>query len=966
MAKISDYNKLGQSIWSDYLRRSFIDSGEFQRLIDLGVSGVTSNPTIFEKAISGGKDYDSDLKRLAEERRSTREIYESLALEDISQAATLLKPVFDSRNGEDGFVSIEVDPEQANDTKGMIDEGLRFFRTLNRPNVMIKIPATEAGFPAIRALTARGVNVNVTLIFSLKQYQSAAEAYISGLEEFAASGGDLHGVSSVASFFVSRVDTKVDDALEKKGGGQGEDLKGKIGIANAKIAYSKFHEIFSGPRWDALRTRGAKIQRVLWASTSTKNPAYPDTMYVDNLVGRDTINTLPPNTIQALLDHGRAQNTLESGVDEARKQIKKLSEIGIDFEKITNELEEEGIKKFSKSLDSLFEKIEQKRERLRSEPHLEPRIRPASYQSQIDSALNRLSSDLIVRRIWNRDHTVWKSEPREISNRLGWLDSPGIMEENLGRIEEFVDSVRASGYTQALLLGMGGSSLAPSTFAKTFGTREGGFLELSVLDSTNPGEIESKLKGLDLGKALFIVSSKSGKTVETLSLFRFFYNKELEFIRSQSSSNEKAGIDEKRLVGEHFVAITDAGSPLDSLAREHSFRSRFLNDPNIGGRYSALSYYGLVPAALLGVDLRRLLDDALTMASSCESWVDIKDNPGVWLGAIMGEFASDGRNKLTLVASEEIESFCDWVEQLIAESTGKEGRGILPVVREELTTPENYSNDRVFVYIQLRKEEDEGKRAELLSKLESSGFPVFRLRLRDPYEMGGQFFQWEFATAVAGHIIGINPFDQPDVESSKELARKMVSTYQEKGTFPPESPSLVTKDLRIFGGGVRAGGGDDPGRALFEFIETSKKDGSYISLQAYLQSSRETDILLQGLRTALRDHFKLATTLGYGPRFLHSTGQEHKGDSGSGIFIQFTSEGKGEADLPIPDKAGSPESSLSFGTLTFAEALGDRKTLEDRGRKVIRIDLGTNIEGALKSLTAKIPASKGAHAIGAR
>jgi transaldolase/glucose-6-phosphate isomerase len=951
MAKISEFNKLGQAIWSDYLRRSFIESGELQRLIDQGLSGVTANPSIFEKAISGGKDYDSDIKRLAEEQKTIRETYESLALEDISRTATLLKPLYDACKGDDGFVSIEVDPKLANDAKGMIDEGLRFFRALNRPNVMIKIPATDAGFPAIKTLTSQGVNVNVTLIFSLKQYEASAEAYISGLEEFEKSGGDLHRISSVASFFVSRVDTKVDEALEKKG--QGDELKGKIGIANAKIAYERFKEIFSGQRWEKLKSKGARIQRVLWASTSTKNPAYPDTLYVDNLVGRNTVNTLPPKTIQALLDHGRAQNTLESGVDEARKEIEKLSEIGIDFEKVTNELEDEGIKKFSKSLDSLFDKIAQKRERLLSEPYLEPRIRPATFQSDIDSALNRLSSDLIVRRIWNHDYTVWRPQPNEISNRLGWLDSPSFMEENVERIERFVDGVRASGYTQVLLLGMGGSSLAPETFAMTFGTSQG-FLELSVLDSVKPEEIESTLKGLDLGKTLFIVSSKSGKTVETISFFKFFYNKELEFVRSHRRKEREGsqligeGDDnEKHQVGKHFVAITDSGTPLESLADKYFFHSKFLNDPNIGGRYSALSYFGLVPAALIGVDLRKLLDNALTMASSCESFIDIKDNPGAWFGAILGEFAIHGKNKLTLVASTEIQSFCDWIEQLIAESTGKEGKGILPVVGEKLASLGNYKDDRFFVHIRLGKDNSFEKE---LSELESRGFPIVRLHLRDPYELGEQFFQWEFATSIAGHIMGINPFDQPDVESSKENSRKMVSIYLEKGTLQPEAPSLSTpQGIRVYGPNIKE---KELGKVLFDFIEANRKKGSYLSLQAYIQNTTEIDNLLQDIRAGLRDRFKLATTLGYGPRFLHSTGQLHKGDSGEGLFVQFTSETR--HDIPIPDEAGSEKSSLTFGILETAEAMGDRKTLKERGRNIIRIDLGNNIDSALKYLRDSI------------
>ena len=923
MPQIRDFAKSGQSIWYDYLRRSFIASGELKELIDEGLRGVTSNPTIFEKAISGSTDYDTDLRRLATEKKSAREIYETLMLEDITHTADLFRPTFDALDGADGFVSIEVDPKLANDARGMIDEGRRFFKTLNRPNVMIKIPATEAGFQAIKALTSEEINVNVTLIFSQSQYMKAAEAYMSGLESLSETRKDLSRISSVASFFVSRVDTEVDKALDKKGE---KRLQGKVGIANAKIAYAKFKEIFSGEKWERLKSKGARVQRVLWASTGTKNPLYPDTMYVDNLIGPDTINTVPPATLKAVLNHGKVANTLERGVDEAREEMKLLSDIGVDFGKITEQLEDEGVSKFTKSIDTLLEKIAQKRERFVAEPYRgPPSLGP--YQEQVDSALNDLSADSIVRRIWNHDYTVWRSEPNEVANRLGWLEISEVMEENIHRFENLVDSVSTSGYTHALLLGMGGSSLAPETFAKTFGVGEG-FLQLSVLDSTDPSTIVAFAKGLDLEKTLFIVSSKSGKTVETISLFKYFYSKVAEAL-----GKEKAG--------EHFITITDAGSELEKIADAYRFRTKFLNDPDLGGRYSALSYFGLVPAALLGVDILRLLDNAMTVASACESCVHIKDNPGAWLGATIGQLAMSGRNKLTLVASPSVESLCDWIEQLIAESTGKEGKGILPIVRESLGPPQVYGDDRLFVYL---KEGNDTTHEKALSDLEAAGHPLVRLTIRDPYEIGKQFFLWEFATAVAGHIIGINPFDQPNVESAKQLAKEIVSSYIEKGTFPPEAPSLTAEGTSVYGK-VSA---SNPGEAILSFVEKRKQEGSYIALQPYLQRTPETGNALEAIRTSLRDRFKIATTLGYGPRFLHSTGQAHKGDAGLGLFIQFTCDD--QRDVPIPDDALSSKSSVSFGVLKMAAALGDFKALLENGRPVIRLHLGKDVGRALDYL----------------
>lgn len=924
MATIRDFSQLGQSVWCDYLRRTFITSGELKALIDEGLSGVTSNPTIFEKAVAGSTDYDVELRRLATEEKSVREIYEKLVMDDIADTADLLRPLYEESSFTDGFVSIEVDPNLAFDSKGMVDEAKRYFRQINRPNVMIKIPATDAGFSSVKTLIGEGINVNITLIFSLTQYVSSAEAYLSGLEQLGEKNGNLSHVSSVASFFVSRVDTAVDKALEKKN--VGKELRGKIGIANGRIAYEKFRELFSGERWQRLRSRGATIQRVLWASTSTKNPAYPDTLYVDNLIGRNTVNTMPPATLKAAMDHGKVAKSLEEGLKEAKQDMERLNAVGINFNKITEELESEGLSKFEKSIEDLFRKIAQKRERFLAEPYPEPRDLGA-YQAEIDAKLNRLSTENIIHRIWKHDYTVWKSQPDEITNRLGWLHIAEVMEEHYYKLEELVDSVRASGYRHVLLLGMGGSSLAAETLARTFGVGEKS-LQLSVLDSTLPSVITSYVNGIDLDKTLVIVSSKSGKTTETISLFKYFYNS-----ISDLSGKEKAS--------EHFIAITDTGTELERIADKLNFRAKFLNDSNIGGRYSALSYFGLVPAALIGVDVLRLLDNALTMASACESCVHIKDNPGAWLGTIIGEFARSGRNKLTLVASPSVASLCDWIEQLIAESTGKEGKGILPVVGEKLGKPEVYGKDRLFVYLQEGKDRTY---EEALSELEDAGHPVIRLRIQDKYEIGKQFFLWEFATAVAGRILGINPFDQPNVESSKEQARDMVSTYVEKGTFPSEAPALNVEGISIFGNVTSK----NPSEALLNFVQSGKHNSSYVALQAYLQRTPESYNELQAIRLFLRDKLKLSTSLGFGPRFLHSTGQLHKGDAGLGIFVQFTCDDP--ENIQIPDTPGDAKSSVSFGVLTMAEALGDGKALREKGRQVIRFHLGKDVGKSLRSV----------------
>jgi transaldolase/glucose-6-phosphate isomerase len=915
--KLQKLASLGQSIWYDNIRRALLDGGDLQALVDAGVTGVTSNPSIFEKAIAGSADYDEAMGELVTEGRSEIEIFEALAIEDIRRAADILRPVYDRTSSVDGYVSLEVSPELAHETDGTIAEARRLFATLHRPNVMIKVPATPAGIPAIEALIGEGINVNVTLMFSLDHYDAVAGAYIAGLEKLAAAGGDLSSVASVASFFVSRVDTAVDRALEALGN---EDLLGRIAIANAKAAYARFKATFSGQRWAKLSAQGARVQRPLWASTGTKNPLYSDTLYLDALIGPDTVNTVPPATLSAFVDHGTAAPTLEEGIAEAHGELARLAGLGIDLPAITQSLQDEGVASFANAFQSLMASIQEKRQRLLKEWHR----RDASlgeYQAAVDAALTEMVADRIVPRIWAHDYTVWQPQPTEITNRVGWLHIAEKMLEQRYRLSDLVESVRTDGYSNVLLLGMGGSSLAPEVFSKVFGGQAKGMPRLAVLDSTDPGAVLAHAERLAPARTLFIVATKSGGTEETLSFFKFFYN-----WTAQALSDEAAV--PKGKVGRHFVAITDPGSKLQALAGDLAFRATFLNDPNIGGRYSALSYFGLVPAALVGVDVETLLEQSLSMSCNCEpcNCPVGGDNNGAWLGAVLGELAKAGRDKATFITSPQLASFGDWVEQLIAESTGKNGTGILPVVGEPVGMPDVYGDDRLFVYLRLDGDETHD---EAVQALQDAGQPVVRLHLRDLYDLGEQFFLWEMATAVAGYRLGINPFDQPNVEAAKLLARKAVAAYRETGEMPEDEPTPLTAE------------------ALTAFLAQAQP-GDYVALQAFVQPTSETDAALLALRTRIRDTRRLATTVGYGPRFLHSTGQLHKGDRGNGLFIQFTFDPR--RDVAIPDEAGQPQSSMSFGLLKMAQVLGDKQALSDNERRVIRFHLGSDVVGSLRKL----------------
>lgn len=559
-----------------------------------------------------------------------------------------------------------------------------------------------------------------------------------------------------------------------------------------------------------------------------------------------------------------------------------------------------------------------------------------SLKSKYDASLQELSQQDVVNRIWRHDHTVWKDDPAEITNRLGWLHSPEEMTAAIPEITKFVDDARKAGFTSALLLGMGGSSLAPEVFRYTFGIKEG-YLDLAVLDSTDPGAVLAAERRSDPAKTLYIVSTKSGGTVETMSFMKYFYNKVSEAVGADAA-------------GGHFVAITDPGSGLEALAANLKFRKIFLNNPDIGGRYSALSFFGLLPAALIGMDIGQLLKRAAAMAENFKSEDPASgQNSAVSLGAVMGEAALAGKDKVTLIASPGIASFGAWVEQLIAESTGKEGKGILPVDGETALAPDDLADDRLIVHLKLKNDDTPDTTFE---KLADAGMPAVQLILEDLYDLGGEFFRWEVATIIASKALQINPFDQPDVESAKIQGRKMMAAYQESGELPALRPSLEADDISVFSDFAA----DDLETALQAFLAraNSGDDGSrsYVALQAYVFTTPEVDAAMQALRTKIQTSRKLAVTPGYGPRFLHSTGQLHKGDAGHGLFIQIT------ADMPedaaIPEEAGSDASSITFGVLKSAQALGDRQALLDVHRNVIRFHLKNNIVNGLKRLTDRI------------
>jgi transaldolase/glucose-6-phosphate isomerase len=941
---LKDLQKYGQSVWLDYIRRNLITSGDLQRLIDEdGLRGITSNPSIFEKAIADSTDY-ADLLTSLKTRTDldAKGRYEILAIRDIQDAADILKPVYQSTKRRDGYVSLEVSPYLARDTKGTLEEARRLWKAVGRENVMIKVPGTAEGIPAFQQLIGEGININVTLLFAQKVYEQVAEAYIAGVEQLAKNGGDISKIASVASFFISRIDSSIDKIVEdrlktEKDPAKQEALKsilGKVAVANGKQTYQTYLAIFGTDRWKKLAAKGAQTQRVLWASTSTKNPAYSDILYIAELIGPDTVNTIPPATLDAFRDHGKARMTLTENIDAANKTMETVAKVGISIDEVTDKLTNDGVKLFADAFDKLLAAVEKS-----SKAGTSPKVSrqqyalPDTLAGAVKTAINDWRASGKVRRLWEHDASLWTGTDE--ANWLGWL---GVTEEQIANEKVFRDlaaEAKSSGFTGILLLGMGGSSLCPEVLRMTYG-KVAGFPELHVLDSTDPAQIKAFENKIDLAKTLFVVSSKSGSTLEPNIFKQYFFERV-----KQTIGADKAG--------SRFIAITDPGSKMEKVAQGDHFRHIFYGLPSIGGRYSALSNFGMVPASLMGVDTPKFLNRSEEMVEASLPSVPIEENPGVVLGAILGTAAKSGRDKVTIIASPGISDLGAWLEQLLAESTGKQGKGIIPVDKEATGAPDVYGNDRVFAYLRLDTAPDSAQDAKVAA-LEKAGQPVVRISIADTYDLGQEFFRWEIATAVAGSIIGINAFNQPDVEASKVVTRDLTSAYEKTGSLPAEKPVLDDNGIKLFtdpknADALAKAAGND--KTLVGYLRAHLNRlgaGDYFALLAYIEMNTAHEAILQDLRNTLRDQKKNATCLGFGPRFLHSTGQAYKGGPNSGVFLQITCDDA--ADLPVP------EQKYTFGVVKAAQARGDFQVLADRGRRALRVHLGKDLKADLAKLAA--------------
>jgi len=937
MATIKELQNHGQAVWLDFLARGFIAKGELKKLVDEGVRGVTSNPSIFEKAIGGTAEYDEQLTALIKQGdRTVGDLYEALAVQDIKNAADVLRPIYDTLNGADGFVSLEVSPYLALDTQGSIAEARKLWRDVDRKNLMIKVPGTREGLPAIRELTSEGINVNITLLFAQQVYAEVLEAYMAGLEAYIGKGGDPSHVASVASFFVSRIDTAADKQLDDKIAAANDDdqkarlkaLQGKVAIANAKLAYQHYKRVIASPRWKKLADKGARVQRLLWASTGTKNKAYSDVLYIEELIGRDTINTVPPATLDAFRDHGKLRDSLEEDVSGAERILADFARAGISLDEITDQLVDEGVKLFADAFDKLLGAVAQKRAKLLGAKVDGQTIKlGAAIEKAVKQAEEDWRAGGKVRSLWQRDASLWTGTDEH--KWLGWLDAVAREQKAIDRYQSFAQWVKDNGFADAVVLGMGGSSLGPEVLAETFG-KATGFPQLQILDSTDPTRIRRLESTLKLDKTLFIVSSKSGTTLEPNVMTDYFFARIGEVTKGNA--------------GGHFVAVTDPGSGLEKAAKSRSFAHIFHGEPTIGGRYSVLSPFGLVPAAAAGIDVRAFLDAAAAMVRACGADVPPAENPGVQLGLALGVAAKHGRDKVTLSASKGVADFGAWAEQLIAESTGKNGKALIPLADEPLAAPPLYGSDRIFVDLKLK---GDSTRDAALTALEQAGHPVVRIDVTDASHVGQEFFRFEIATAVAGAVIGINPFDQPDVEAAKVKARELTGAYEKSSSLPAEQPVKSASGVAIYtdaknSDALRKAGADGELTSWLKAHLGRLNSGDYAALLAYLDRDDQNIAAMQDMRVAIRDRKHVATCVGFGPRFLHSTGQAYKGGPNTGVFLKITSDHG--SDLPVPGQKAS------FGVIEAAQARGDFDVLTERGRRALRLHIKGDVRQGLDAI----------------
>lgn len=895
----------GQSVWLDYIRRGLIKSGILAKDIERGIiRGVTSNPSIFRKAITDSQDYENALIPMALANVDAEYIFTQLTVEDIRNAADLFRDLYISSQGNDGFVSLEVSPLYAHDPEKTLVQAKSIWKAVNRPNLMIKIPVTKEIFPVITELTAAGINLNLTLLFSPEQYEQAAEAYIAGLRQRIEKGETIDKIRSVASIFVSRVDTKIDSMLAETGVSS-RNLQGKAAIRNAQKIYNRSLMIFNDENFGYIRERGGNAQRVLWASASVKNKLFKQTYYVDALVGENTVNTVPPSTLDALLKSCETKASLPVPEDEIEAFFVSLQNAGIDIDAVYAQLEDEGIAAFITDYNATLNSIRSRCEGIRKTM--------GQLQDVIEKSFQNFDRDSVMRRIFSKDPTVWtfntQSYP-EIRNRLGWLDTYKTTESVITDYITLRNELKKEGISQILLIGTGGTSIAPEVISKIFENEAD--IKIKVIDSTDSVEIAKVRKEYDPKSTLFIVSSKSGNAVEIRALMNYFFAQTKEIFKDKA--------------GSRFIAITDSGSSLEKTASELGFRHIFHSDSSVGGRFSALTAFGIIPAILMGLDHHIISQKVSEMMKNCSSSLPAHRNEGAALGTFISTAATSGKDKLTIIADPAFSSFGSWLELLIAESTGKEGKGIVPIDLEPELEDKAYANDRFFVYINY-----DNTYRDRTQKLQEQGYPVYEIAVDDEYDLFAEFYRWEIAVSVACSILYVNPFDQPDVLDGKICTSAKINEFHENGVLKEPEPIWEDEQAEVSTREELENLSEccNYNEIITRFISKAKSGKDYIAVNAYLSPSDESTVWLQQLRKTILQSTNCATMIGFGPRFLHSTDQLFKGGENNGFFIQVVTDHNDDIIIP--------KENISFKILERAQELGNFESLTEKGRHVIRI-----------------------------
>ncbi len=937
MNAIKQATRLGQAFWLDNLTRKLVRDGDLKRRIsEQAITGVTSNPAIFDQAIGLGGEYDDDVRRLVQDGHTIPEVYETLAVDDVQRACDLLKPVFQESDGTDGFVSLEVSPRLAQAGPDTLNEVKRLWFRVDRPNVMIKIPGTPAALAVLESAVHAGINTNITLLFSPALFVKFLEAHMAGLEKRLSDGLAVRPVASVASFFVSRVDTLVDRLLGQRWMQTADPgyrmrlarLFGKAGVANARLAFRELLFVRAGARWQNLERKGARPLRVVWASTGQKDPLLSPLLYIESLLGPDTVVTATEKTLDAFAARGRAQIALnEKGIAEAQTISGELSEFGINLEAVADDLQQEGISKFVEPYERLMVALSEKRALFVGKKANQQDVGPIRL---VAPALAALSARRYSERLFARDGTLWTDDiesAKRVENSLGWVDGHNLFRPRVEEIRSFADGVRQDGFKHVVMLGTGANTLPAEIAWGAFGNARG-WPDLLILDNTDPTAVRAVEAQIDLAKTFFLVVGKSGTNLETLSFYKYFYDRLLV-----------SGVEG---LGRRFAAITDSHSWLAREAIAKKFRQCYLNPTTVSSPFAAFSYLGLVPTALLGLDIQALLDRARAFAVAAGPGIPEPSNPALQLGASLALLAKGGRDKLTFFLSPNISSFASWAEHVIVHTTSKDGQGIVPVIGEPLGPPRSYGNDRVFLHITHRGSAKKGE-AKRVAALEKAGHPVIRVTLTDRMGLAEECVRWQLALVCTGLLLGVNPFADPSEGEGRKNTEELLRQWAADRRFPKEKPTAETGSVRVYGELPRKAGSADA--AVSDFLRETPKNG-YIGILAFFRRTAARDKALALFRTTLGERFKVATTLAHGPRFLHTTAPLYKcGPENASLLLLTTEE---DRDAPIPGH------DYGFAVLHEAQALGELQAIRNRGRRVLRLHFKGDIKDALGSISGKL------------